>query len=88
MDEQRDRRAQPQVFHPVYRVYVRLVHPFHGRHRAVDVRGAEAPEDEHQHIAELLTDRKWQKITSEEAQLKRGPGIALGTELKQDSWCV
>ena len=35
-----------QVLYPVHRVYLRLVHPFHGRHRAIDLCGAETPEDE------------------------------------------
>ena len=35
-----------QVLYPVYRVYLRLVHPFHGRHRATDLCSSQAPEDE------------------------------------------
>ena len=35
-----------QVLYPVYRVYLCLVHPFHGRHRAIDLCSSQAPEDE------------------------------------------
>ena len=35
-----------QVLYPVYRVYLRALHPFHGRHRAIDVRGTSLTKDE------------------------------------------
>ncbi len=37
-----------QVLYPVHRVYLCLVHPFHGRHRAIDLRGTSLTKDEPQ----------------------------------------
>ena len=68
LDEQRDRRAQSQVFHFIHWLYVRVMHPQHGRHCATHVCSSQAPEDEST-AAEAEVERERRAMISSERVL-------------------